>query len=299
MASSLEPIVVLSLVVGILAALIFAGVLVALVVFTVRYRDPRPGPIPQVHGHLWLELAWTAAPLALLAIIFASSLVTLGQIGQGATFGSLEPPLRITAVGHQWWFEFRYAGGAVTANEAHIPAGVPIELELISADVIHDLWVPELGAKSDVVPGQRNVLRLFTARAGTFSGACAEFCGLEHAWMRVRVVAEPRADFDRWLSGQAATATGDSGRGLEVLRSAVCSSCHVVRGQVAGQPIGPDLTHVASRATLAGGVLANTTDAMRAWIEDPQRYKPGALMPKVALPAADLDAVVAYLRSLK
>jgi cytochrome c oxidase subunit 2 len=299
MASSLEPIVVLSLVVGVVAALIFAGVLVALVVFTVRYRDPRPGPVPQIHGHRTLELAWTAAPLALLAIIFALSLVTLGQIGQGATFGSLAPPLHIAVVGHQWWFEFRYPNGAVTANEVHLPAGVPIELDLTSADVIHDLWVPELGAKSDIVPGQRNVMRLFTARAGTFSGACAEFCGLEHAWMRVLVVAEPRADFDRWLAAQGAPAVGAAGRGLEVVRSAVCSSCHVVQGQVPGTSIGPDLTHVGSRTTLAGGVLANTADAMRAWIGDPQRYKPGAQMPKVPLSAADLDAVVAYLESLK
>jgi cytochrome c oxidase subunit 2 len=299
MKSSLEPIVVLSLVVGIIAAVIFAGVLVALLIFTIRYRDPHPGDAPQIHGHRALEVAWTAAPLALLAIIFALSLVTLGQIGQGATFGSLEPPLRISVVGHQWWFEFRYPGGAVTANEVHIPAGVPIELDLSSADVIHDLWVPELGAKSDVVPGQHNVLRLFTARPGTFSGACAEFCGLEHAWMRVLVVAQPRGDFDRWLAAQAAPASGQAGRGLDVLRSAVCSACHVVQGQVAGTSIGPDLTHIGSRATLAGGVLANTVDGMRAWIGDPQRYKPGALMPKVPLPAADLDAGVAYLESLK
>ncbi|HEY8829263.1 MAG TPA: cytochrome c oxidase subunit II [Candidatus Limnocylindria bacterium] len=299
MASSLEPIVVLSLVVGVIAAVIFAGVLVALIVFTVRYRDVRPGSAPQIQGHRALEIAWTAAPLVLLAIIFALSLVTLGQIGQGATFGSLEPPLHVDVIGHQWWFEFRYAGGAVTANELHIPVGIPIELDLSSADVIHDLWVPELGAKSDVVPGQRNVMRLFTARAGTFSGECAEFCGLEHAWMRVLVVAEPRADFDRWLAAQGAPASGAAGRGLDVVRSAVCSSCHVVQGQVAGTPIGPDLTHVGSRATIAGGVLANTPDALRAWIGDPQRYKPGALMPKVPLSSADLDAVVAYLESLK
>ena len=299
MASSLEPIVVLSLVVGAIAAVIFAGVLVALTVFTVRYRDVRPGSAPQIHGHRTLEIAWTAAPVALLAIIFGSSLITLGQIGQGATFGSLEPPLQVAVVGHQWWFEFRYAGGAVTANELHVPAGVPIELDLSSADVIHDLWIPELGAKSDVVPGQRTVMRIFTARSGTFAGECAEFCGLEHAWMRVLVIAQPRADFDRWLAAQRAPASGAAGRGLDVLRSAVCSSCHVVQGQVAGTSIGPDLTHVGSRATLAGGVLANSPDAMRAWIVDPQRYKPGALMPKVTLSDADLDAVVAYLESLK
>jgi cytochrome c oxidase subunit 2 len=299
MASSLEPIVVLSLVVGIIAAVIFAGVLVALIVFTVRYRDVRAGSAPQIHGHRALEIGWTAAPLALLAIIFALSLITLGQIGQGATFGSLEPPLHVDVIGHQWWFEFRYAGGAVTANELHLPVGIPVELDLSSVDVIHDLWVPELGAKSDAVPGQRNVMRLFTARAGTFSGDCAEFCGLEHAWMRVLVVAEPRADFDRWLAAQNAPAAGTAGRGLEIMRSAVCSSCHVVQGQVPGTSIGPDLTHVGSRTIIAGGVLPNTADALRAWIGDPQRYKPGALMPKVPLSSADLDAVVAYLESLK
>ena len=298
MSSSLDPIAFLSLVVGVIAALILAGVLIALVLFTVRYRDPRQGRAPQIHGHRTLEIAWTAVPLALLAIVFALSLVTLGQIGQGATFGSLEPPVTVSVVGHQWWFEFRYANGAVSANELHIPAGVPIELDLASSDVIHDLWVPELGAKSDVIPGQRNVMRLFTARAGTFAGACAEFCGLEHAWMRVLVIAEPRADFDRWLAAQAAPASA-TGRGLDVLRSNACASCHVVQGQLAGPSIGPDLTHVGSRRTLAGGVLANTADAMRAWIADPQRYKPGALMPHVQLSDGDLDAVVAYLESLK
>lgn len=299
MSTSLEPIVVLSLVVAVIAAVIFAGVLLALIVFTIRFRDRRPVAVPQVHGHQTLEIAWTAAPLAVLALVFALSLITLGQIGQGATFGSLEPPLHVSVIGHQWWFELRYPGGAVTANELHIPAGVPIELDLQSADVIHDLWVPELGAKSDLVPGQRNVLRLFTARPGRFAGACAEFCGLEHAWMRVLVVAEPRADFERWLAAQTAPASGTAGRGLDVIRSAVCSSCHVAQGQIAGTAIGPDLSHVGSRATLAGGVLANTDDGMRAWIGDPQRYKPGALMPKVPLSPADLDAVVAYLRSLK
>ena len=299
MGSSLDPIVALSLIVGAVAAVIFAGVLVGLIVFTIRYRDPRPGLAPQIHGHHGLEIAWTAAPLAVLAVVFVLSLVTLSQIGRGATFGSLEPPLRISVIGHQWWFEFRYPDGTVTANEPHIPAGVPIEFEVASADVIHDLWVPELGAKTDIIPGQRNVLRLFTARAGTFSGACAEFCGIEHAWMRVRVVAQPRAEFDAWLAAQAAPATAAGGRGRELLAASVCSSCHVVRGQVNGSPIGPDLTHLAARATIAGGVLANTPAALRAWIDDPQRYKPGALMPKVPLTSADLDALVAYLGSLK
>lgn len=302
-ASSLDPIVTLSLIVGAIASLIFAGVLVALVVFTIRYRDgargASRGATPQIHGHRGLEIAWTAAPVAVLAAVFVLSLVTLSAIGRGATFGSLEPPLRIAVIGHQWWFEFRYPDGTVTANEPHIPTGVPVELELASADVIHDLWIPELGAKTDVVPGQTNVLRLFSARPGVFSGACAEFCGLEHAWMRVRVVAEPRAAFDTWLAAQAAPASVTTARGQQVFTAAVCVSCHVVRGLAAGTSIGPDLTHLASRATIAGGVLPNTADGLRAWISDPQRYKPGVLMPKVPLTDADLNALVAYLGSLR
>ena len=303
--TSLDPIVLLSVIVGTIAALILAGVLAALIFFTIRYRDRGPGAaseIPQIHGHPGLEIAWTAVPLAVLAVVFALSLVTLSQIGRGATFGSLEPPLRISVIGHQWWFEFRYPDGTVTANEPHIPTGVPIELELASADVIHDLWIPELGAKSDVIPshtGQTNTLRLFTARSGVFSGACAEFCGLEHAWMRVRVVAEPRAAFDTWLAAQAAPAVATSARGQTVFTTAVCVSCHVVRGLAAGTSIGPDLTHLASRTTIAAGVLANTPDALRAWISDPQRYKPGVLMPKVPLTDADLEALVVYLGSLR
>ena len=304
MTTSLGPIVMLSVVVAAIAAAVFAGVLVALVVFTIRYRDLRatgPAPqIPQIHGHAALEIAWTAIPILVLAVVFGASLVTLGQIGRGATFGSLEPPVRLTVIGHQWWFEFRYAGGAVTANEAHIPAGVPVELTLESNDVIHDLWVPELGAKSDIVPGQRNVLRLFSARSGVFGGACAEFCGLEHAWMRVRVVAEPRADFDRWLAAQSLDrAPAGPARGEAVFLGNVCSSCHAIRGTSATASIGPDLTHVGSRETLAGGVLRNDAAAMKAWLSDPQAYKPGALMPPVPLAGADLDALVAYLEGLR
>lgn len=302
MTTSLEPIVVLSLVVGAIAALILAGVLVALAVFTVRYRTPAAGGPPQIYGSQRLEIAWTVAPLAVLAVIFVLSVVTLGQIGQGATYGSLEPPVRIEVIGHQWWFEFRYADGTTTANEAHIPVGVPVELTVSSVDVIHDFWVPELGPKSDLVPGQRNVLRLFTARAGIFSGACAEFCGLEHAWMRVRIVAEPRGDFERWLAAQAAPAnvpTGAAADGQRVFRANVCISCHLIRGVSETAATAPDLTHFAGRATIAGGVLPNDAASLRAWLADPQRYKPGSFMPQVTLLDRDLDALVAYLASLK
>jgi cytochrome c oxidase subunit 2 len=302
MTSSLEPIVVLSLLVGVIAALIFVGVIVALVLFAVRYRAGRGGSAQQIYGSQRLEIAWTAAPVIVLAVVFALSVVTLERIGRGATFGSLEPPLHVTVIGHQWWFEFRYPGGAVTANEAHIPIGVPIELELRSADVIHAFWVPELGPKKDMIPGQTNVLRLFTARPGIFGGACSEFCGVEHAWMRIQIVAESHRDFDQWLSSQAAARVAPSGPaadGEQVFLASVCVSCHAIRGTSASAAIGPDLTHVGSRATIAGGVLTNDTAAMRSWLADPQGYKPGSQMPRVSLSDAALDALVTYLEGLK
>jgi len=169
-------------------------------------------------------------------------------------------------------------------------------------DVLHDLWIPELGLKTDLVPGRENVIRVYTGRAGTYDGVCAEFCGLEHAWMRFRIVAEPRAAYDRWVAGQAAaraTPAASAADGERVFLANVCVSCHAVRGTSASATIGPELTHLASRARLAGGVLPNDPAALRSWLEDPQRYKPGAFMPQVKLAPSDLDALVAYLAALR
>lgn len=302
MTTSRDPIEGLGLVVAVIAAVIFIGVAATLVVLLRRYTESRSDAALQIHGSRRVELAWTAAPLAVVLVVFGMSIVTLGQIGSGATFGSSEPPLHVAVTGHQWWFEFRYPDGTVTANEAHIPTGVPIELQLGSADVIHAFWVPELGAKSDMIPGKTNILRLFSAKSGTFSGACVEFCGIEHAWMRINIVAEPPATYDAWLRAQAAVRHAPSGveiEGERIFLAGVCASCHAIRGTAAVAAIGPDLTHIGSRATIGTGVLQNDLANMRAWLADPQRYKPGALMPRVALGDADLDALAAYLESLK
>jgi len=307
MSSSADPLIGLAVLVGAIALAIFAGVSGAIVVFTVRYRDPGPtaadrSGVPQTHGDRRLELLWTAAPLVVLAIVFAASLQTLAQVGRGATFGSKEAPVVIRAIGHQWWFDFAYADGWSVPNEVHIPLGVPVEFRVTSMDVIHDLWIPELGVKTDIIPGRENVLRVYTTRAGTYDGVCAEFCGLEHAWMRFRVVAEPRPAYDRWIAGQAAARSAPAGlaaQGERVFLANVCVSCHAIRGTAAAADIGPELTHLASRAKLAGGVLPNDPVALRAWLDDPQRYKPGSFMPKVRLSATDLDAVVAYLAALR
>jgi cytochrome c oxidase subunit 2 len=291
-----EAIGALALIVGVIALLIFLGVEGALIYAVWRYRATRPssGEPARFEHNTRLEVAWTAAPALVLAVVFALMLGTMAEIG-GA---SVEPGLRVRAVGHQWWWEFGY-GPVTTANEMHIPVDTPVELELTSADVIHSFWVPELGGKSDMLPGTTNRLRLFARRAGVYEGQCSEFCGVEHAWMRIRVVAEPQADFERWLAAQGQPTTTQRGEGERIFLAAICVSCHAIRGTAAVGTAGPDLTHVGARATLGAGVLPNDAARMRAWIADPQLYKPGALMPRVPLSDTELDSLAAYLVSLK
>jgi len=286
----------LALIVGVIAFLIFIGVEAALVYAIWRYRASRDlaGQPATFERNRRLEIAWTAAPALILAVVFVLTLGTMAEIN-GA---GVAPAMRIAATGHQWWWEFTY-GGTKTANELHIPVNTPIDLDLTSVDVIHSFWVPELGPKMDMLPGTTNHLRLLARRAGSYEGQCAEFCGVEHAWMRIRVVVQSQAEFDSWLAAQAVPAVAQGGDGERVFLSNICVNCHTVRGTAAAGTAGPDLTHVASRATIGAGVLPNDVARMRAWLADPQRYKPGSLMPRVPLSDVDLDALAAYLGALK
>ncbi|TME29507.1 MAG: cytochrome c oxidase subunit II [Chloroflexi bacterium] len=287
----------LALIVGVIASLIFIGVEAALVYAIWRYRASRnlAGQPATFERNRRLEIAWTAAPALILAAVFVLTLGTMAEIN-GA---GVAPAMRIAATGHQWWWEFGY-GGTKTANELHVPVNTPIDLDLTSVDVIHSFWVPELGPKMDMLPGTTNHLRVLARRAGSYEGQCAEFCGVEHAWMRIRVVAQSQAEFDSWLAAQAVPAVTQGGDGERVFfLSNICVNCHTVRGTAAAGTAGPDLTHVASRATIGAGVLPNDVARMRAWLADPQRYKPGSLMPRVPLSDADLDALAAYLGALK
>ncbi|TMC67915.1 MAG: cytochrome c oxidase subunit II [Chloroflexi bacterium] len=291
-----EAIGTLALIVGVIALLIFVAVEGALVYAIWRYRASRhaAGEPATFERNRRIEIAWTAAPALILAVVFVLMLGTVAEINGAGT----APAMRIRVIGHQWWWEFRY-GDVQTANELHIPTGTAIELDLTSVDVIHSFWVPALGPKADMLPGTTTHLRMFAAGAGAYEGQCAEFCGVEHAWMRIRVVAESQADFDGWLRAQAmprATIETDAER---LFLSTLCVSCHTVRGTPAAGTGGPDLTHVGSRATIGAGVLSNDVAHMRAWLDDPQRYKPGSLMPRVPLSEADLDALAAYLGSLR
>jgi cytochrome c oxidase subunit 2 len=315
-----EAIASLGLVVGIIALLILVGVEGALIWAAWRFRaSRREGPARQLEGMTRLEIAWTAIPVVILAVVFALMIGTMREISSAAAAPAPAggpAALTVRAIGWQWWWEFRYPGASgdvVTANELHIPVKVVVDLALEAHDVIHSFWVPELAGKMDLIPGHTNHLRLYASRTGTYRGQCAEFCGVEHAWMRITVIVDEPAEFARWLDLQAAArvvpgaaspAPGERvftalAQGERVFTASVCASCHAIRGSTASGLAGPDLTHVGGRKTLAAGALPNDAASLRAWIADPQRYKPGALMPRVPLSDADLDALVVYLGSLR
>jgi cytochrome c oxidase subunit 2 len=190
-----------------------------------------------------------------------------------------------------------------TANEIHVPVGKPVVLELVASDVIHSFWVPNLAGKRDMISGQENSLWLRADSAGVYRGQCAEFCGYQHAKMAFQVIAESPDRFAQWLVQQrdtAATPTDSLARhGQQVFLSNQCVMCHAISGTPAGSRIGPDLTHFASRRTIAAGSLPNTLGNLMGWIADPQTIKPGSRMPATSLSSQDLAAVVAYLETLK
>jgi len=216
--------------------------------------------------------------------------------------------LRILVTGHQYWWEVEYddpdpSRRVRTANELHIPVGKPVELVLTSQDVIHSMWMPNLSGKKDLIPGHQNTEVLLADRPGTFSGQCAEFCGLQHAKMRLMVYAEPPKQFAAWKQAQLQDARNPSNdiqrHGLEVFESSTCILCHTIQGTQAAATVAPDLTHLASRTTIAAGALPNTQSNLASWILAPHRFKPGVQMPATQLQPDDLAALAAYLASLK
>jgi cytochrome c oxidase subunit 2 len=209
-------------------------------------------------------------------------------------------PLVVT--GHQWWWDFTYPNQQVeTANEVHVPVGSPLQVSLQSVDVIHSFHVPRFGWMQDLVPGKTNSMSILVERPGTFDGTCNQYCGVQHAWMRVLVVAEPADQFGAWLQQQRQAVVPSGSPGEQVFLQNTCVSCHTIRGLPgASGTVGPDLTHVASRMTLGAGVIDNTPANLQSWISNPQAIKPGVLMPAFqTLGATDLSALVAYLETLK
>ncbi|HYU19651.1 MAG TPA: cytochrome c oxidase subunit II [Chloroflexota bacterium] len=284
-----------------LSALVLLAVTALIFYVLTRYRAGRDEREPsEVEGRRGLEIAWTILPAVLLGGLFVLTLQTMNAVDAASPSA-----LRVKVVGHQWWWEYQYPDlGIRTANELHLPTGAPLKLEIEAADVIHSFWVPQFGWKRDAIPSRTNVMWVQVDQPGAYEGACTEYCGLQHAWMRVYVVAEGREQFEAWAERQREAAApaeaGPTTRGLQVFLQNTCVNCHTVRGTPASGQLGPDLTHVGGRSTLGAGVLPNTAQNMQRWIQDAQAIKPGALMPAyAALADEELRALVDYLESLK
>lgn len=259
--------------------------------------DARPEP---VHGHTKLEIGWTLAPALILVAIAIPTVQTLFLLDNPPE----EEGLVIEVTGKQWWWEFRYPElEIVTANEAHVPVGRQVEFRLRSGDVVHSFWVPRLAGKRDLVPGRETHLWFTADSAGSYWGQCAEYCGIAHALMKFRVVAREPGDFEAWVGDQRGPAVepeSDLAReGKELFLRSACIGCHRVRGTTAAGIVGPDLTHIGSRETIAAGILENTPENMARWIQDPQEVKPGNLMPDLGLDDEQVARLAAYLQSLK
>lgn len=255
------------------------------------------------------------ARMAVLAAVSLTVLILAGLFGSDLYVGraiaastEAEPELTITVTGSQWWWEARYEHVEAqmqvsTVNELHVPVGRRVLIKLDTRDVIHSMWVPNLNGKQDLIPGYTNTIWLQVDSAGVYEGQCAEYCGHQHARMRLLVIAQPDAEFAAWLAQQrrpaAAPADSLQRRGLDVFLSSTCAMCHTIRGTPAGGRVGPELTHLGSRRTIAAGTLANTPENLARWIRAPQQVKPGVRMPATPLAAEDLTALVAYLRSLQ
>ena len=251
-------------------------------------------------------IAWGGVVIPSIVLV-AAFLFTIGTLDAVAA-PERAPAATIQIIGHQWWWEVRYEGagpaqGVVTANEIHVPVGEPVRLELSTSDVIHSFWVPELAGKTDLIPGQTNTTWIEARHAGVFGGTCGEYCGAQHAHMQIRVIADPPGRFQQWLVDQRAPAgqasAPSAADGLRVFMTSGCANCHSIRGTLAGGAVGPDLTHIASRTTIAAGALPNTEANLMGWIVGAQAIKPGSDMPTIAVPARDLQSLAAYLETLK
>ncbi len=300
----------LGLLVVAICAAIFAVVQAFLVIAIVRgIRDARaakslPGeptePV-QVYGSLPIEVAWTVIPII---IVFVLTMVTIRTIRD---IDLTKPPLgalAVTAIGHQWWWEFRYTAAdgstVITANEMHIPSGRPIWVRLESADVIHSFWVPRLSGKLDVIPAKTNELWIEADEPGIYLGQCAEYCGTQHAHMLIRVYAEAQAEFDAWLTREAAPPFEEvaAAVGRKTFTDFACMNCHAIAGTSAGM-FGPNLSHLASRDTIGSGYILLNEANLKQWIHDPNTLKPGCNMPSLQLSDAQVDGLVDYLMTLK
>lgn len=287
----------------IVGTVILAAVLVALFIALKRGRGPAERPLSARGSFLLVLAGGVATPMVVILAMIVVGVSMGREIGNRPDSGPI-----VEVIGRLWWWELRYLDEngdliATTANEMHVPVGQPVRLRLISENVIHSFWVPQLQGKTDLIPGQVNESWIEAERPGVYRGQCSEYCGQQHALMSFLVVADPPEEFEQWLSRQAEPAddpeTGQEERGQRVFLEQGCVGCHAVRGLSAAGEIGPDLTHLASRRTLAAATIPNTKGHLGGWITDPQHVKPGNQMPSTVMEPGDLQALLAFLGSLE
>jgi cytochrome c oxidase subunit 2 len=287
------------------SAVVFAFVLVVLFINITRFsakkghEDEEP---PQVYGNRRVEVGWTLIPAAILAAAMLLTVFVMNLVNNPAQAAG--PTVNMSAIGHQWWWEFKYPQAhVVTANEIHIPVKTNVTVHITSVDVIHSFWIPSLSRQIDATPNIGTFAYMYAERTGVFPGACYEYCGADHAWMQFRVVVDTPARYAAWLAhmaqpaAQPAAVSAQNGEGI--FFGSTCSNCHTINGTPATGLAAPNLTHEASRWAIAGGVLPMSRQNLERWIHDPNAYKPGALMPAFSFSKKDLQDLSAYLAGLK
>ncbi len=287
--------------------IIWMGVIIGVIVEAVliwaaiHYRR-RPGDRlpPQIHGNTIIEVLWTTGPVIVVGYILFVTLPVIFKTQAPAPPASMN----VEVIGHQFWWEFQYPdANVVTSNELHLPVGRTANLILHSDDVIHSFWIPALGGKRDAFPSHTNFIWMTPNTTGDFPGQCYQLCGYSHGNMRERAIIQSPADFQAWLTAQQAPAAQPTDpaavEGGQLLQTRGCTACHTINGTPAQGKVGPNLTHIASRTTIAGSIFDNNAQNLRTWLKDPPAAKPGSLMPNLGLNDHELDVLVAYLQSLK
>lgn len=288
---------------GAIFLIVFTLLLYSVVKFRKRKNDDGREP-PQVYGSNQVELAWTIIPILIVVALFMATARVIAVV-QNASAPS--NAIAVTAIGHQFWWEYRYPGlGVVTANELHVPVSDPVHptptfIKLLSADTDHSFWVPRLAGKTDLIPNHPNSMWIDPQETGLYLGQCAQYCGTQHAKMLLRVYVQSKDEFDRWIQRQRqpALVSDAVSQGQRIFETTACINCHTVSGTVANGRFGPDLTHLMSRDTIAAGAAANTPENLRRWILNPNTIKPGSLMPAMELNDQELDALTGYLETLR
>ncbi|UWZ84136.1 cytochrome c oxidase subunit II [Occallatibacter riparius] len=290
---------------------VYIIVLAVLVIGVIRRRhtlDTMPEPLATNEAtEKRARIGVTAAAVVTVVLLFV---MLIGSFETGRALGDMnqENAMPIEIYGHQWWWEVKYPNNDAyktveTANEIHVPVGVPIRFRGTSRDVIHSFWAPNVSGKRDLMPGYNAEFVWQVDQPGRWRGQCAEYCGEQHAHMSFEIVAEPKDEFTQWLTNQAQSsvqpATPEANRGQQVFMTHACVLCHSIRGTSAGSRVGPDLTHLASRSTIAAGTLPNTAGNLGGWILNPQSIKPGCRMPPNQLSGTELQDLLAYLETLQ